>query len=78
MEDAPLQLGEVRKNLTFLQHPRLGWVLAYGRHKPIDQFVLAVLTQVSKVRFRRCATEAEALAFLQQIDTAIIFSAASQ
>jgi len=78
MKEVPLQLSELRKGFSFLEHPRLGWVLVYGRHHPIDNFMFAVIHQMVKIRFRRFEREAEALAFLQQIDTAIIFSAASQ
>jgi hypothetical protein len=59
------------KMMRFLQHPRLGWYIFVGvENRIIKMFGTAVL-QIFRVRHRFVSSTAEALAFLQKVDSTL-------
>lgn len=54
-----------------MNHPRFGWLIIYGSSNKMFQFMSYLISQISKVRFRRFSTRAEALEFLRTVDTTL-------
>ncbi|MCU0513435.1 MAG: hypothetical protein MUE40_12805 [Anaerolineae bacterium] len=71
LESTPTSLAQVRNALQFLRHRSLGWVIATGSASPMFRFVTDMLARALRLRARRYATVAEALAFLQAQDATL-------
>ncbi len=52
-------------------HQQMGWVLLYGTDDPLIRFITNAASQMYSTRYRQFATRAEALAFLQDIDSTL-------
>jgi hypothetical protein len=59
-----------QSKLKIGRHPKLGWVLVIGDNK-LMQFLSTVVAGIFKARLRYFATFAEAVAFLQHVDTTL-------
>ena len=57
--------------LSFLRHKSLGWSLVISPKQDPLNFGSAVLSQLFKVRYRRMADVAEAIAFLREVDETV-------
>ena len=55
----------------FPKHPQCGWVLLVGPTNTFTRFVNAVVTNVFKTRNRMFNTRAEALDFLNEVDSTL-------
>jgi hypothetical protein len=64
----PISVGAIQKALTHIKHPRTGWTVLITENRFL-RFVGYTITQVSKARFRAFSEEAEALQFLQTMET---------
>lgn len=62
MEMSKLQVG---------QHPRVGWIIFVGIRSDLLKFVLSMTTQMFGHRLRFMKSHAEALQFLQQVDSTL-------
>jgi hypothetical protein len=67
----PSQIKRVLDSAQFLRHPRLGWFVIYGTDNKVLKFISYMVAQVAHIRHRRFVTQAEALAFLQTIDSTL-------
>lgn len=67
----PGNVMSLTRTMTFIQHPRLGWVLRFGDIHPIIRFMAAVVMQAASVRFRNFHTLEEALNFLSYVDVTL-------
>jgi hypothetical protein len=59
------------KDLQFLKHPRLGWYIGIGVANKFVKVITSLVGQVFKIRYRFVDTPAEALAFLQKVDSTL-------
>jgi hypothetical protein len=67
----PIQLVEIRRAITYLREPDLGWTVVVGM-SPVMRFLASMVTQIAGVRFRMFPTFEEAIAFLVSRDEGII------
>jgi hypothetical protein len=67
----PGNIMTLTRTMTFIQHPRLGWVLRFGEIHPTVRFMSAVVMQAASVRFRNFHTLEEALQFLSHVDVTL-------
>lgn len=70
MTKIPVNLVEMRKTLTHLKEPALGWTLVIGMN-PVMRFVAGMITQMAGVRFRMFPTFEEAVSFLLSQDESL-------
>jgi hypothetical protein len=67
--------GALIKNLKYLKHSKLGWVVIYGRDSNrVVNFLLSIVSQTTRMRYQEFPTYAEALAFLSEQDPSLDFS----
>lgn len=70
--DYPTRLQEMQElTADVLAHPRLGWVLLYGRMDEITQFLATVLATNTRTSLRLIQTRDEALHFLARVDPSL-------
>lgn len=68
----PTKLADLNRVLKpLMTHHRMGWILFYGQSNPIIEFLMQMVAQISKVRFRTFETYDEARKFIQQIDSTL-------
>lgn len=65
VEAMPRNMVALRESTTWTNHPRFGWAISYGNDERFLNFVTSFISQVARIRYRRFATAAEAIAFLQ-------------
>ena len=70
MTKIPVNLVEMRKALTHLKEPALGWTVVAGM-SPVIRFVAGMMTQMAGVRFRMFPTFEEAVSFLVSQDESL-------
>ncbi len=70
MTKIPVNLVEMRKALTHLKEPALGWTVVTGMN-PVIRFVAGMITQMAGVRFRMFPTFEEAVSFLVSQDESL-------
>ena len=69
MESLPKSLKQTANVVRdAFQHPRSGWTIAYAVHKPVLKLFGNMITGMLRVRYRIMESQADALAFLQQVD----------
>jgi hypothetical protein len=68
LESMPQSALQLSKAVTWLKHEHLGWAITYGSQDRLIQFISNLGAQISRIRYRRLPTEAEALEFLQERD----------
>ena len=51
--------------------PRVGWFVMYGLNNKILSFVASIGAQLFRMRIRMVSTRADALAFLQKVDSTL-------
>jgi hypothetical protein len=54
-----------------LKHPKLGWIVTYGLDNQVTEFVFKLVIKITQSRVEFVENHAQALAFLQQVDSAI-------
>ncbi len=65
----PVNLTALRDStLPTLQHPRMGWVIAYGTNNPLLSFLGSTVTQLFQTRYRLFDSYERAVEFLQSVD----------
>jgi hypothetical protein len=67
MTKIPVSLLEIKRALTHLKEPALGWTVVAGM-SPVIRFVAGMITQMAEVRFRMFPTLEEAVSFLVSQD----------
>jgi hypothetical protein len=70
MTKIPVNLVEIRRALTHLKEPALGWTVVAGM-SPVIRFVAGMITQMAGVRFRMFPTLEEAVSFLISQDESL-------
>ncbi len=70
MTKIPVNLVEIRRALTHLKEPALGWTVVAGM-SPVIRFVAGMVTQMAGVRFRMFPTLEEAVSFLISQDESL-------
>ncbi|MEO8612346.1 MAG: hypothetical protein ABI690_30905 [Chloroflexota bacterium] len=70
MTKIPVNLVEIRRALTHLKEPALGWTVVAGM-SPVIRFVAGMITQMAGVRFRMVPTLEEAVSFLISQDESL-------
>ncbi len=58
------------KQLSFTNHPRLGWGVSFGDNN-LTSFFMSTFRQVNWLYFHRCLSEGECFEFLQSMDTSL-------
>ena len=72
MGSFPVNLSALRDStLTTLRHPKMGWLIAYGKNNRFVSFLIPLVTQLFQTRYRLFDTYEEAVAFLQSVDTSL-------
>jgi hypothetical protein len=61
----PLNLITYSHELTWLKHPRLGWLATFGNTNPILAFAVATITKFAGIRFYRADSQEDAVRFLR-------------
>lgn len=64
----PTQLGQVRNVGSYLNHPKMGWLILVGSMGPLLNFVISVMTQVARIQYRRADDLDGALVALMKVD----------
>lgn len=74
----PLGMFEMRKSLTYLDHPKLGWVVMLGDKKNlVNNLLSSILAKITRTRYIRVRTFDEALQHLRNVDPTIDWDAVS-
>jgi hypothetical protein len=73
----PNSVAQIHKALSHLNHPRMGWSILVTDNRFI-RFVGYTVTQISKARFRAFNEEAEAMRFLETVDSKLKSAMQSQ
>jgi hypothetical protein len=63
----PTSISGIRKSLTYLTHPSLGWAVLVGIH-PVASMILNIITQVARFKATQRATPEAAMDFLARQD----------
>ncbi|HEX2618694.1 MAG TPA: hypothetical protein VHL11_01070 [Phototrophicaceae bacterium] len=61
----------LKRDLTFPNHKKFGWAIIIGIDNPITRLTLTIAPQLFRVRFRHWETVAQALDFLQMVDSTL-------
>jgi hypothetical protein len=66
-------LYALRATEGWLRHPNMGWAILINKTaNPMLDFLLAVVTKVVKLKYRKAATPEEALSMLRTLDPTLL------
>lgn len=68
VEKYPTSVFQMGDTQSYLKHPKLGWVVAYGLKGTVVNFIISVLTQVSRAQIRVLESHDDAIAYLRKVD----------
>lgn len=72
MTQVPLNIRVVQSGtVKSLRHPKMGWLIAYGKSDKMMSFIAQAVTQIFKTRYRLVDTYQEAVEFLQSVDATL-------
>ena len=71
LESFPKSLKAFNDAVSFLRHPRIGWLIIYPSTNQFAKFMSGMVAGIAKVRFRRLETLDESLAFLTSMDSTL-------
>lgn len=74
LEKVPVNLAQLKSATQFLRHEALGWGITVGKSGATTKFLTAMLASLFGIRYRRCETLEEALAFLRERDATVDWS----
>jgi hypothetical protein len=69
VQTAPKDIHALLSVSKVFRHPRLGWFIVYGNDNKLFQFLTMLMSRLTRIRHRRFTTQAEAVAFLQSVDS---------
>lgn len=67
----PHDFVKLKSGQTYIGHANLGWLVMFGADRMMS-FLASLILQMTRSRIRFCHTEAEALAFLQELEPELI------
>lgn len=68
----PLRFNALKESAQMsLDHPKIGWIIAYGKDNRFVTFLGTMVTQFFKSRYRLFKTYEEAIEFLQSMDATL-------
>lgn len=66
-------LSALRATESWLRHPNMGWAILINKNaNPMLDFLLAVVTKVVKLKYRKATTPEEALSLLRTLDPTLL------
>lgn len=76
LKEAPTNIVEVRKALTYATHPNLCWIIMIGKQEntvwtTLKEFVITMLTKIARGRYVRFTRIEEAFEHLRNMDSTI-------
>ena len=64
-------IREFQELASFVNHPKLGWIVVVRRNNPTMSFVFTLVAKLTRVRYRSVEEPQEAVAFLSNIDSTL-------
>ncbi len=66
----PTNLMLIKENLTYLQHPKMGWtILVQEKPNPLTGFIVSVASQATGMKMRQVKNLEESLETLKRLDS---------
>lgn len=75
LEGLPVNIFKIRKVVTYLDHPLMGWNIAVA-HLPVIDMIANIITQIGQVRYRTVSTNEKAITFLRSQDQSLAWDEA--
>jgi hypothetical protein len=79
VDQVHITVVQLRSELRYLQHPRLGEVVIFGTSSPIEtiiKFLSAIISRLTGLQVHSFASLEEALLFLKSADSSLPYSPA--
>ncbi len=68
----PTNLMEIKKTITYLQHPNMGWtIVVQEKANPLTGFMLSVASQATGMKFHQVKNVSDGLEMLRRLDQSI-------
>ncbi len=65
----PTNLMQIKQNLTYLQHPKMGWtMLVQEKPNPLTGFIVSVASQATGMKMRQVKNLEDSLETLKRLD----------
>lgn len=65
----PTNLMEIKQNLTYIQHPKMGWtIIVQEKPNPLTGFILSVAVQATGMKMRQFKNLEASLEALKRLD----------
>ncbi len=66
----PTNLMQIKENLTYLQHPKMGWtMIVQEKPNPLTGFIVAVASQATGMKMRQVKNFEDSLETLKRLDS---------
>jgi hypothetical protein len=66
----PTNLMQIKENLTYLQHPKMGWtIIIQEKPNPLTGFIVSVAAQATGMKVRQSKTLEDSLETLKHLDS---------
>ena len=69
--DPPKSIRKLIDAIMVVRHAKMGWMVVYGGENQLAKYILQILAGVTNLRYRRCQTLREAVAFLITVDDSL-------
>jgi hypothetical protein len=79
VEQVHITVVQLRNELRYLQHPRLGQVVVFGTSSSIEsiiKFLSAIISRLTGLQVHSFASREEALLFLKSVDSSLPYAPA--
>ncbi|MCA9894433.1 MAG: hypothetical protein KC615_15695 [Anaerolineae bacterium] len=72
-EELPIQLSDLRRDLSFFRHDSMRWIVAVGKTSPVVNLAIPIVASLMRVQLKRFPTMEGALDFLNKQDPSLAF-----
>lgn len=69
--DPPKSIRRLINAIAVVRHTNMGWMVLYGGENKLAKYILQILANITNLRYRRCQTRREAVAFLITVDDSL-------
>lgn len=69
--DPPKSIRKLIDAIMVVRHANMGWMILYGGENKLAKYILQILASFTNLRYRRCQTLREAVAFLITVDDSL-------
>jgi len=66
----PTNLMQIKENLTYIQHPKMGWtIIVQEKPNPLTGFIVSVASQATGMKVRQVKNVEDSLETLKRLDS---------